>query len=150
MGWRFLECFEQRRLSALREHVHFVEDVHLVPTRRTERRLLDEIAHSVDAVVTCCVKFVYVVAGASLDGEARGTFAAWFTFNGIGAIEDLGQDPRRRRLSSATWPAEQVTLSFAVVDDCVTKGTNDVLLPAKFAEAARAVAAVKRLSGHWR
>ena len=34
--WRLLEGLEQRSLGALREHVHLVEDVHLVPTRGTE------------------------------------------------------------------------------------------------------------------
>jgi hypothetical protein len=59
---RLLERLQQRRLGGLREHVHLVEDVHLVSTGRSERRLLDQVAHRVDAVVARRVELVHVVA----------------------------------------------------------------------------------------
>ncbi len=61
---RLLERLQQRSFGALREHVDLVEDVHLVATGRAERRLLDQVAHGVDAVVRRCVEFVDVVARA--------------------------------------------------------------------------------------
>jgi hypothetical protein len=48
---RLLERLQQGRLGRLGEHVDLVEDVHLVAARRAERRLLDEVADGVDAVV---------------------------------------------------------------------------------------------------
>ena len=76
---RLLERLEQRRLGRLGQHVHLVEDVHLVPARRSERRLLDEVAHGVDAVVARRVEFVDVVARAALDGDARLALTARLT-----------------------------------------------------------------------
>ena len=73
---RLLERLQQRRLGRLREHVDLVEDVHLVPPRRAERRLLDQVADRVDAVVAGGVELVHVVAGAALDGQARLALAA--------------------------------------------------------------------------
>ena len=76
MRRRLLQRLQQRRLGRLRQHVHLVEDVHLVPAGRAERRLLDEVAHRVDTVVARRVELVHVVAGATLDREARLALAA--------------------------------------------------------------------------
>ncbi len=67
---RLLQRLEQRRLSRPRQHVHLVEDVHLVPPGRAERRPLDQVAHGVDPVVAGGVELVNVVAGALFDGKA--------------------------------------------------------------------------------
>ena len=68
--------FSSAASAGLGEHVHLVEDVHLVPPGRAERGLLDQVAHRVDAVVARRVELVHVVAGAALDREARVALAA--------------------------------------------------------------------------
>ena len=69
--WRWLlEGLEQRSLGTLGEHVHFVEDVDLVPSRRAERRLVDEVAHCIDTVVAGGIELVNVVAIACLYRDA--------------------------------------------------------------------------------
>ena len=70
MRWWLFEGLEQRSLGTLGEHVHFVEDVDLVPTWRAERRLLDEIAHRVDTVVAGGIELVNVVAVARFHSDA--------------------------------------------------------------------------------
>ena len=145
---RLLERLQQGGLGRLGEHVHLVEDVHLVPTGRAERGLLDEVAHRVDAVVAGRVELVHVVAGAPLDRQARVALAARLALDRALAVEHLGQDARRRGLAGAARAGEEVGLALAVVDDRIAQRPHDVLLPTHLAEAAGAVAAVERLGGH--
>ena len=90
---RFLQRLQQRSLGRLRQHVHLVEDVHLVATGRAERGLLDEVAHRIDAVVAGRVELVHVVAGATFDRDARIAFAARLAVDRSLAVEHLGEDP---------------------------------------------------------
>jgi hypothetical protein len=110
-----LERLEQCRLGGLGQHVHLVEDVHLVAARRAERRLLDEVAHGVDTVVAGGVELVDVVAGAGLDGETRRAGATRLAVDGVLAVEHLGQDARRGGLAGAARTAEQVGLPLTAV-----------------------------------
>ena len=146
----FLERLQQCGLGRLRQHVHLVEDVHLVPTGRAERRLLDEVAHRVDTVVAGRIELVHVVAGAAFDGEARVALAARLAIDRTLAVEHLGEDARRRGLAGAARAGEQVGLPLALIDDRVSQRANDMLLPAHLAESARPVSAVERLCGHRR
>ena len=145
---RLLERLQQRRLGTLRQHVHLVEDVHLVPPRRAERGLLDEVAHRLDTVVAGGVELVHVVTGAALDRDAGIALAARFAVDRALAVEHLREDARRGGLARATWAGEQVGLALAMVDDGIAQSPHNMLLPAHLAEAARAVAAVERLGGH--
>ena len=147
---RLLERLQQRRLGGLRQHVHLVEDVHLVAARRAERRLLDEVAHRIDAVVAGGVELVHVVARAALDGQARVAFAARLAVDGALAVQHLREDPRGGGLAGPARPGEQVRLALALVDDGVAQRSDDVLLAAQLTEAARSVATVQRLGGHRR
>ena len=143
-----LQRLQQRRLGGLGEHVHLVEDVHLVPAGGAERGLLDEVAHRIDAVVAGRVELVHVVAGAALDGQARLALAARLAVDRPLAVEHLGEDARRRGLAGATRAGEQVGLPLALVDDRIAQGAHDMLLAAHLAETARAIAAVERLCSH--
>ena len=87
--------FSSAASAGLRQHVDLVEDVHLVPPGRAERRPLDEVAHRVDAVVAGRVELVDVVARAALDGEARLALAARLAVDRALAVEHLGEDARR-------------------------------------------------------
>ena len=100
--------------AAGRQHVDLVEDVHLGATRRAERRLADEVAHGVDAVVGGRVELVQVVRGARLDRQARVAHAAGLAVLQVGAVERLGQDAGGRRLARAAWAAEQVGVADAL------------------------------------
>ena len=145
---RLLERLQQRRLGRLGEHVHLVEDVHLVPPGRAEVGLLDEVAHRLDTVVAGGVELVHVVAHAALDVEARRALAARLAVDRALAVEHLGEDPRRRRLAGAAGTGEQVRLTFATTGDGVAQRPHDVVLALDLGESAGAVAAVERRRGH--
>ncbi len=103
--WRRLfQRLEQRSLGGLGEHVDFVEDVHLVPTGRTERRLFDEIANGLDAIVRRGVELVDVVARALFNSETRIALAARLAVDDVGAVEHLGKNASRGGLPRATRP----------------------------------------------
>ena len=68
---RLLERLQQRVRRRRREHVDLVEDVHLRAPGGAERRLGDEVADGLHAVVGGGVELVDVEAGAALD--RRGT-----------------------------------------------------------------------------
>ncbi len=76
--------------------------------RRAQRRLADEVAHGVDAVVGGRVELVQVVGRAGLDGHARLAHAARLAVLQVRAVEGLGEDAGRRRLAGAPGAAEQV------------------------------------------
>ena len=141
---RLFERLQQGSLGRLGQHVDLVEDVHLVPAGRAERRPLDEVAHRVDPVVARRIELVDVVAGAALDGEARGTLAAGLAVDRALAVEDLGEDAGRARLARAAGPGEEVGLAFATAGDGVAQRPYNVVLPLELGEPARAVAAIER------
>ena len=101
-----------RVAAALGQHVDFVEDVHLVAAGRAECNTLDELAH-VDAVVGGGVELVHVVAGATLDGQARFALATGLAVDHVLAVQDLGEDAGGGGLAGAAWPGEQVGLALA-------------------------------------
>ncbi len=145
---RLLQRLQQRGLGRLGEHVHLVEDVHLVTPGGAEVGLLDEVAHRLDPVVAGGVELVHVVAHAALDVEARRALAARLAVDRALAVEHLGEDPRRRRLARAAGSGEQVRLPFAAAGDCVAQRPHDVILALDLGESAGAVAAIERRRGH--
>ena len=145
---RLLQRLQQGGLGRLGEHVHLVEDVHLVSPRGAEVGLLDEVAHRLDPVVAGGVELVYVVAHAALDVETRRALAARFAVDRPLAVEHLGEDPCRRRLARAPGSGEEVRLAFAAAGDGVAQRPHDVVLALDLGESAWAVAAVERRRGH--
>jgi hypothetical protein len=150
VGRWLLERLEQGRRRRLGQHVHLVEDVHLVSSRSSERGPFDQLADRVDTVVGSGVELVHVVAGAALDRQARFALAAWLAVDHVLAVQDLGEDPGRGRLAGAARPGEQVGLALATLAHGVTQGLDDMVLPLQLAEAPRPVAAVQGLGRHRR
>ena len=146
--WLF-ERLQQSVLGARRQHVHLVEDVHLVAAWRPECDLADEVTHCVDTIVRRGIEFVQVVASAGLECDARIAFVARLAALQIGAVQRLGQDARRRRLAGAARPAEQVRVADAVAFNCVAKGRDDVFLSEEcVCESRGSVTPIQRLIGH--
>ena len=103
---RFLQSLEQRVLGPGGEHVDLVQQIHLGPARGPEGHLGQKVAHIVDLVVRRRIQFMEVERRPSVYGLAGVTPATWLTGLGLGAIQRLGQDPGRRRLTRSTRPAE--------------------------------------------
>ena len=92
MRWWFFERLQQCIRRSGREHVDFIEDVHLVTTRCGERRTGNEITDCIDTVIGGGIEFVHIEAGSGIDRTAGVAHAAGFASCWVLAVEDLGQD----------------------------------------------------------
>ena len=110
MRGRLLERFEKRVEGRLREHVHLVDDEHLIaPHLRRDLHLLDEFANIVDRVVRRRVQFMNVVRASFV--ERHTTFAAVTSLprrSGRKAVDCLGKNARRSRFTHPTRAAKQI------------------------------------------
>ena len=74
---RLLERLQHRVERGLRQHVHFVDQVDLVAAdRRRVARVVEDLAHVVDAGVRRGVELEQVDEAAGVDVDARGAHAA--------------------------------------------------------------------------
>ncbi len=121
---RLFENLEQRVPCFTREHVRFVDDVHLV--RRIARRgvhgAVAQVAGIVDAAIGCRVDLDDVEAGRPTpDAAARRAFAAGLAVErriaAPLAVERHGEHARERRLAHTARPAEQVAVRDAASGD---------------------------------
>ena len=145
MPGRVFECLQQRVRGALRQHVDLVEDVHLAPAGRAERRPFVQLADAVDAVVRSRVELEHVEGRAVLDRPTHLAGAARLAVGHVRAVEGLGEDARRRGLAGASRAAEQVGVRDAVLPNGVAKGPHHMVLPEHLVEPLGAIPAIQRL-----
>ncbi len=86
-----------------REHVHLVDDEHLVAVadRRDRQAFDDHLAHVVDAGVRGRVDLEHVDVAPLGDLDAGFADAAWLRRRPVDAVERPRKDARRRRLAAA-------------------------------------------------
>jgi hypothetical protein len=113
-----------------------------VTTRVTEGRTLNQVAHVLDTVVACGIKFENVVTVAAINCPARVADAARFSVFGFFAVEHLRQNARSRGFACASWPRKQICLTFTMVYDGILQRTNHMLLALQFVKATGPVAAI--------
>ena len=110
MRGRFLECFEKRVEGRLREHVHLVDDEHLIASHlRRNLHLFDKFADIVDRIVRRRVQFMNVVRTPFI--ERHTTFAAVTSLpcrSRGQAVDRLGKNARRSRFTHPTGAAKQI------------------------------------------
>ncbi len=129
MRGRLFEGLQEGVPRALREHVHFVEDVHLVGRLEGQRiDALGERADVVDAVVARGVDLGEVLRRAA--DRAR-------------------EDARDARLPEAAAAGEEVGVADAAARR-LGERRGDVFLPDDLAERRRPVGAVERVMCHVR
>ena len=145
---RLLERLQQSVGRRRRQHVHLVEDVHLVAARRPDDRTADQLPHGVDAVVRGGVELEQVVAVSVLDAEAALALATRLALDEVRTVERFREDPRRGRLAGATGTAEQVGVTLGALGHGIAQRLHHVVLPPHVGETAGPVAAVERLVGH--
>ena len=99
----------QKRVEGLRgEHVHLVDDKHLVASlHRRDTHLLGERAHGVDAVVRRGVELDDVERRAGVESLARVALVAGIAVGGqMLAVDGLGKDAGARGLAHSAGAAE--------------------------------------------
>ena len=134
---RLLERLQQCVLGTGREHVDFVEDVHLGAAGRAQGNLRDEITNGLDAVVRRSVELLEVVGRTGLERDAGFACAAGLAVVAeVGAVQRLAENASRARLAGSPGSAEQVGVAHTVVGDRILQGGDHVLLPDELAERA--------------
>ena len=144
VGGRFLEGFEEGVRRRVREHVDLVDDVDLRAPGSPESGVGHQVAHGVDPVVGCRIQLVDVERASLGDLDARGTPAAGFPVAGVGAVERLRQDPRRRCLPRSSRTAEEVGVSDMSVPHSALKRPDDMGLALELSEPGGAEAPIQR------
>ncbi len=146
---RLLERLQERVERALREHVHLVDEIHLVAAaRRRVLRVVDQLAHVVDAGVAGGVDLEQVDEAARVDLAARAALAARGRCRPLLAVQRLGEDARDRRLADAARPGEEERMVQPARIERVRERAHDVLLSDQLGEAARTPFARKGLIRH--
>ena len=126
---RFFQGFEQCVERGFRQHVNFVDDVHLVAAgRRAVLNVIDQVAHFADAVVGRAVDFHDVDADAVANFYTEIALVAGFRRRALFAIECLGEQAGGGGFTDAAGAGKQVGVGHAVHPDGVVEGADDVLL----------------------
>ena len=126
---RLLERLEQRIEAAGREHVYFVDDVHLVTAAaRCVLNRLQQFAHVIDAGARRGVDLDHVDEAPLVHVHAAAALAAGIRADSALAVQALGQDARDGGFADAAGAGEQERVVQAVLVQPVDQGLRDVLL----------------------
>ncbi|KIT14629.1 hypothetical protein jaqu_36610 [Jannaschia aquimarina] len=147
MGRRLFQRLEQRVERAGREHVNLVDDIDLVPRAGGPiGDRVDDLAHVVDRGVRGRIHFQHVdmpplgnrhTGLADAAGLGRGAARAVRA----DAVQALGHDPRRRRLSRPPYAGQDKGLRDPVRLEGVAQGADHRILALEVGEGLRAVLA---------
>ena len=149
MRRRLFQRLEERVEGALRQHVDFVDDPHLVA--RTHRRvgdLLLEVAHIVDRGVRSGIDLDHIHFTASLDPQATFALQARLNRGTALAVQRLGKDARRGRLARSARTTEQVRVANAPFVNGALEHLRHRLLTHHVRKGARTVFASEDEVGH--
>ena len=149
MRWRLFQSFQQRVETAVGQHVHLVDQVHLV-ARAGGRVLhvLQQVAGVLDLGAGGGVDFQQVHAAALGDFGAGAAGAAGFGADAGFTVEAFGENPRDSGLADAAGAGKQVGMVQAVVVQGVDERLQHVFLADHFTETARAPLAGENLIRH--
>jgi glycerophosphoryl diester phosphodiesterase len=146
---RLLERFQQCIETRLRQHVHLVDEIHLVAAARGPvLRVVEQIAGGIDAGTRRRVDLDEIgeAAGRNLTARAaRPTRRGGDT--GL-AVERLGEQPRDGRLADAAGAGEQIGMVHAVAVQRMHERAHDVLLADEGFEAGGPQLAGQYLIAH--
>ena len=147
---RLLQGLEHRVERRLRQHVHFVDQVDLVAAdRRRITRVVQDLAHVVDAGVRRGVELEQVDEAAGIDVDAGGARAAGRCGHAVrDAIEALGENPGDRGLAHAASAGEQVRVMQPTAFERIRQRLHDMLLARELGERFRPPFAGEDLIGH--
>ena len=138
-AWRrLLEGLQERVEGALGQHVHLVEDEHLVArAHRREGGVFAQGAHVVDAVVGSGVDLDDVRVAAVEDRAAEVAFAARVGGRAVFAVQAPGQDAGRGGLADPAAAREQERVRDALLGQRHAQRLQDLVLPDHLLERLR-------------
>ena len=146
---RFFERLQQGVERRLGKHVHFVDQIDLVPaTRGHVLGVVDELAHVVDAGIAGCVDLQQIDKAACVDVRANAANPAGRRSRALLAIERLGENAGDRGLADAAGSGEQEGMMDTTAVQRMRQRANHVFLADQFGKLARAPFASEYLIGH--
>ena len=149
MRRRLFEGFEERVEGVAREHVHLVDEVHLVtpPCRRVEN-VLQQFARILDLGARRRVDFQQIDKTAVGDLPASAAHPTGCRGDALLAVEAFGNEPGERGLAHAAGARQQVGMMEPIAAQRVDQGTQHVLLPDHLFEGLRTPTAREYLVTH--
>ena len=146
---RLFQRLEQRVEAGGREHVHLVDQVHLVtPPGRRKLHVVHEVARLLHLGPRRRVHLDEVDEAALVDLLAGPALAARRGGRAMVAVEALRQHPGQGGLADATGPGEQECVVHSAPVERVAQGTHDMLLPHQLVEVSWAPLTRQDLVAH--
>ena len=137
MRRRLLQRFQQRVERRLRQHVDFVNQINLVAAaRRRIHRVVDQLAHVVDAGIAGGIDFEQIDEAARIDLDAGTALTAWLRSRALLAVQRLGKNARDRGLADPARAGKQQRVMQPSAVQRMGERAHDVLLPDQFGKAA--------------
>ena len=149
VGRRLFQRLEQRIETVGRQHVHLIDEVHLVAA--LGRRVLDvvqQLTRILDLGPRGGVDFDQVDEAALIDLTTGATHATRPGADTLFTVQALGQNARQRRLADTAGPGEQIGMVQAPLIEGIDQRTADMLLTDQFVKIARAPLARQYLIAH--
>ena len=113
---RLFQCFEQRVECRIREHVHFVDNVHaIMPTKWREFNILANFPHVIHAGVRRAVDFDDIDRMALRDFQTVGAQVTRRISGALFAVECFGQNAGDRRLADPAAAGEEKSVGDTIV-----------------------------------
>ena len=129
VGWRFLKGFQQGIEGALRQHVHFIDDVNLHPRlHRGITHRVDDLAHVVNAGVGGGVHFDHIHVARFQDGFALGGDVRHVDGGTCGVVQGPCNQPRRGGFAHTAHPRQHIGLRHPARGKGVRQGAHQRLL----------------------
>ena len=149
MGRRLFQRLEQCVEALLREHVHLVDEVHLVTAAgRRELDVVHQVACLVYLRTGCSIHLEQVDEPARVDLDARAALAARLRGDAGIAIDAFREDSSKRRLADPTGAGEEEGVVESIRVQRIDERARDVRLPDELLEVAGTPLSGKHLIAH--
>ena len=141
MRRRFLKCLQESIEGTRGEHMHLIDDVYpILPCRRGDVDLIDEVADVVDGVVGGRVELKDIVRPLLIGSDALAALIARLSLRrAVLAVDGLGKDAGARGLAHTPWTAEEVGVAELILLDRIEERGGQRLLPHHVSEGGGAV-----------
>ena len=150
MRRRFFQRFEQRIEGGRGEHVHLVNDVHLVPACGGRIRCsIAQLTHLLHTVVAGAVNLQHIQRAALGNLHAAFVVVLEIHRGSIGGVQALGEDPGNGGFPRTTRSAKKIRVRDTPGGNGVAEGLGDVLLSYHIRKTLRTIFAGYDLIRHF-
>ena len=142
---RLLQRFQQRIEGRCRQHVHLVDDIHLILAGAGGvGGLVPQVADVIHAVVGGCVHLHHIQQAAVVNAFADLARPAGIAIDRMQAVDRLGKDLGAGGLAGAAHTGKQIRMAHTACGDLVFQGGHDGTLTHHILKPLGSPLAVKR------